>query len=118
MLRHVRRACGVTRSSGGVARRVVIRVAGGGVRGKCSGACDTASYLAARPGTRGFNRVARALVSRMLHLEVGKHVLRAIGGPDHQGTVALFGDAHFPESRFKRMGARIQPGNEVYKPGK
>jgi hypothetical protein len=40
--------------------------------------------FAAHPGTPRFDGVPRLVVFRVLLLEVGEHVLGAVGGPEHQ----------------------------------
>jgi hypothetical protein len=75
---------GVTGGTGGSSGGSVIGIAGGGVGGKCGGARLAHRYLATHPGTPCFEGLARSVVFRVLVLEVRKHVLGAVSGPEHQ----------------------------------
>ena len=46
-------------------------------------------YLATHPGAPCFDGFARSVVLRDLLVEVGKDVLGAVGGPEHQQPVVL-----------------------------
>jgi len=75
---------GVTGGTGGGTGRSLIGVAGGGVSGKCGGARLAQRYLTTHPGTRRFDSFPRAVVFRVLLLEVWEHMLGAVSGPEHQ----------------------------------
>lgn len=79
--------------TGGASRgagRGVIKVACGGVGGKCGGTDSAKRHLAARPGTPRLDGFARSVVLRILFLEEGEHVFGAVGGPKHQGPMIRF----------------------------
>ena len=75
---------GVTGGTGGSTGRSLIGVAGGDVSGKCDGARLAQRYLTTHPGTRRFDSFPRAVVFRVLLLEVWKYMLGAVSGPEHQ----------------------------------
>ena len=81
---HVGSGRGVTGGTGGGAGRTFIGGAGGGVGGNCGGARLPARDLTPRPGAPCFEGFARPVVFRVLLLEAREHVLRAVGGPEHQ----------------------------------
>jgi hypothetical protein len=75
---------GVTGGTGCCSGRSVIGIAGGCVSRKGGSARLAHRNLASQPGAACFDGFARPVVSRVLLLEVGEHVLSAIGGPEHQ----------------------------------
>lgn len=74
---------GVACGAGSKTSRSVLGVTGGGVGGKCGGPRLAHRYLATDPGTPCFDRSARSVVSRVLMLEVRKHLFGTIGSPEH-----------------------------------
>jgi len=84
---HVGGCDGLTSGTGGSSGGSFIGVAGSGVDGDCGDACRTHPYLAARPCSRRLDSFPRAVVLRVLLLEVRQHTLGAVSGPERQGPV-------------------------------
>ena len=86
---HVGGAGGVTRRARHGARRTFPDGPRGGMGGNGGGACRAAGYLAPRPGSRGFNGLARPVIGRVVCLEVAEHMFGAVGGPARQQPLVL-----------------------------
>ena len=80
----------VTGGACGSPGRRVPGVAGGGVGGKCSLARLACRARATRPGARGFDGLARPVVSGAVLLEEMEHALRIVGSLECQRPVILF----------------------------
>lgn len=91
---HVGGSGSVTRGPRGGPCRRVIRGASGSVGGDCGGARLAARYLAACPRASRFERLARPVIFRAVLLKVCEHVLRAVGGPEHQCPAVMFVGHH------------------------
>lgn len=101
VIRNMGGASGVTGGAGRGPGREVIRVAGGGVSSQCGSTNFFHRYLAARPGTPGFDGFSRSVVLRILCLEEGKHVLGAAGSPKHQCLMIWFVESlHIPHLSY------------------
>jgi hypothetical protein len=117
---HVGCSSGVTSGTGGGTGRTFICIASGGVGGDCGGTCLAHPYFAPRPCSRRLDSFPRAVIARILLLEMREYVLGAVGGPERQRSLVFFVEPHF----FSSFGASIKfratkafaPSHDAYSP--
>jgi hypothetical protein len=81
---HMGGASGMAGGPGDGTGRLFLGFASSSVAGNCGGPRRAALNLAARPGPRCFNGLARPFVLRVLFLEEGKHMLSAVRRPERK----------------------------------
>ena len=69
--------------------RRIIGITSGGVGGECGSARLAHRHLPTHPGTPCFEGFTRPVIRRVFFLEARKHMLGAVGSPEHQCPVVL-----------------------------